>query len=131
MRQLRGLFGLLFLITSVVLAMIQVKVYVSSDSMFGGRFPLLIAITIGCVGAAALLFAAGKMGNIIAGIVGLVSCLALIILIAYQLITGHGSLISNEYIIVIAYAVIFGIYGAIGLFSSSGMDGREFEDYER
>ena len=76
-------------------------------------------------------FAAGKMGNIVAGVVGLVSCLVLIILIAYQLITGHGSLVSNEYIVVIAYAVVFGIYGTIGLFASSGMDGNEFEDYER
>ena len=118
-------FGLVFLVLSIILIVIQIFMFTDSDKLSNFvdiRLIIIFFLTSGSIIVAGLALSKKTMGEFtkttfgeLAGALAFLMCIVIIIAIAYQLLTGSKKLIPIEYGILIAYAVILVIYGIIGV----------------
>ena len=109
-------FGFLFLLMAAILAAMQAYLFPFYPNFDWWRSLLLAALTIGCVIGATLILTEPKdsyLRKIAAGGAS-VSCLGLIVRVAFLLITGGGQTSGWEYIILAVYTLSFGIYAYNG-----------------
>ena len=116
MQILKAFFGFVFILIAGGLIFFQIQIFIFGSNLPFWNLLLIVFLTIGSLAGGGLIYAGKTDSNDkIAGGAALLVCWALILLLAYLLLTQDQRITYLEYIIMLAYAVIAGVYGFIGV----------------
>ncbi len=113
---MRAKFGLIFLVIASLLSMMQVIIFYSPSQLSGVNLMIVFLLTIGCVLGGYLTYSSRvkEEKKQKSGAIGFIVCIFLILAIALQILSSSGYTTSQEFFILMIYAIVFGMYGARG-----------------
>jgi len=115
---MKAFFGFLFIVLGAILIILQLEIFIFKESLSSGQIALIFLFTIGSLffgGSLVYLDKARQIADQSAAALALLICIGLISLMNYLVITKNPNISAVEYLIMIIYTVLAGIYGFVGV----------------
>lgn len=115
---MKAFFGLLFVILGIILIALQLEIFIFQENLLAGRLILIFIFTISSLifgGSLVYLDKVKEIADQTAAALSLIVCIGLISLMSYLVLIKNPNITAIEYLIMILYTAIAGVYGFVGV----------------